>query len=142
MPFYRVNVSGETHYQAAIREVRVGQPVLLMREPDNPHDARAVSIWSTQGRRIGYVARGSFLHDVLEEGQAVDLTVDGLHRKKSTLAVVLMAELNPEDEVGSPVVDGSWRMTDLGPPPAKLGVQRRPATQWIKIIQRLIRALR
>jgi len=37
-------------------ELRVGDVLELLREPDNPHDAAAVSV-SWRGRRLGYVPR-------------------------------------------------------------------------------------
>src|SRR5512138_1507283 len=37
-------------------ELHVGDPLELAREPDNPHDANAVSV-SWQGRKLGYVPR-------------------------------------------------------------------------------------
>jgi hypothetical protein len=37
-------------------ELRVGDVLELAREPDNPHDANAVSL-SWRGRKLGYVAR-------------------------------------------------------------------------------------
>ena len=37
-------------------EMRVGDPLRLVREPDNPHDARAVRVeW--QGEKLGYLPR-------------------------------------------------------------------------------------
>ena len=38
------------------RELRVGDALELTREPDNPHDGRAVSV-AWRGRRLGYVPR-------------------------------------------------------------------------------------
>ena len=41
---------------AVWRELRVGDPLDLAREPDNPHDANAVAVlW--RGRKLGYVPR-------------------------------------------------------------------------------------
>ena len=37
-------------------ELRVGDPLSMAREPDNPHDANAVSV-SWRGRKLGYVPR-------------------------------------------------------------------------------------
>jgi hypothetical protein len=38
------------------QELRVGDPLELRREPDNPHDANAVSVcW--RGRKLGYLPR-------------------------------------------------------------------------------------
>ena len=38
------------------QELRVGDPLELRREPDNPHDANAVSV-SWRGRKLGYLPR-------------------------------------------------------------------------------------
>jgi hypothetical protein len=46
------------HYDAreAWPELRVGEPLALAREPDNPYDSNAVRVeW--QGRKLGYVPR-------------------------------------------------------------------------------------
>jgi len=37
-------------------ELRVGDALELIREPDNPHDAQAVSV-AWRGRKLGYVPR-------------------------------------------------------------------------------------
>lgn len=37
-------------------ELRVGDPLVMQREPDNPHDPNAVSL-SWHGRKLGYVPR-------------------------------------------------------------------------------------
>ncbi len=38
-------------------EIRAGQPLVLRREPDNPHDERAIEVFLPDGRKLGYVAR-------------------------------------------------------------------------------------
>jgi hypothetical protein len=38
------------------RDLRIGDPLELAREPENPHDASAVSV-SWRGRKLGYVPR-------------------------------------------------------------------------------------
>ena len=46
-------------YHAAAQlwpQLRVGDPLELRREPDNPHDPNAVSV-SWRGRRLGYLPR-------------------------------------------------------------------------------------
>jgi hypothetical protein len=47
------------HYHAAAElwnELQVGDALELCREPDNPHDAQAISV-AWRGRRLGYVPR-------------------------------------------------------------------------------------
>jgi hypothetical protein len=51
-------LAGFRYYAAAEvwRAMRVGDPLELAAEPDNPHDASAVSVW-WRGRKLGYVPR-------------------------------------------------------------------------------------
>ncbi|TMH70275.1 MAG: HIRAN protein [Betaproteobacteria bacterium] len=51
-------LAGFRHHAAAEvwGELRVGDALALAREPDNPHDANAVSL-SWRGRKLGYVPR-------------------------------------------------------------------------------------
>jgi hypothetical protein len=48
---FRYHAAGEVW-----RELHVGDALELAREPDNPHDAAAVSV-SWRGRKLGYVPR-------------------------------------------------------------------------------------
>jgi len=51
-------LAGFRHHAAAEvwDQLRVGDPLALQREPDNAHDANAVSL-SWRGRKLGYVPR-------------------------------------------------------------------------------------
>jgi hypothetical protein len=51
-------LAGFRHHAAAEvwRDLRLGDPLELAREPENPHDASAVSV-SWRGRKLGYVPR-------------------------------------------------------------------------------------
>ena len=51
-------LAGFRYYDAGTvwAEMRLGDALELVREPDNPHDASAVSV-SWRGRRLGYVPR-------------------------------------------------------------------------------------
>ena len=54
----RSPLAGFRHYEApgVWRDVREGDPLKLVREPDNPYDANAVRVeW--RGRKLGYLAR-------------------------------------------------------------------------------------
>jgi hypothetical protein len=68
------------HEAAAVREqLRVGEPLELLREPDNPYDANAVRIeW--RGRRLGYVPRreNAALAWALDRGLALRARITGL----------------------------------------------------------------
>jgi HIRAN domain len=51
-------LAGFRHHAAALvwAELRVGDALELVREPDNPHDANAVSV-AWRGHKLGYVPR-------------------------------------------------------------------------------------
>jgi hypothetical protein len=56
--------------------MQVGDPLALVREPDNPHDARAVRVeW--QGHTIGYVPRreNADVARLLDRGQALEARI-------------------------------------------------------------------
>ena len=60
-------------------ELRVGDPLVLAREADNPHDASAVSL-SWQGRKLGYVPRreNAALAWGLDRGEALKARISRL----------------------------------------------------------------
>lgn len=39
--------------------LRVGNPLVLVREPGNPHDPRAIAVHLRSGERLGYVPRSA-----------------------------------------------------------------------------------
>lgn len=53
------HVAGTAYYRAdEVREnLRVGQPLILAREPANPHDALAIEVFTSEGVKLGYVPR-------------------------------------------------------------------------------------
>ena len=54
-----VRLAGVTHdgRQERVRRLRPGDAVQLVREPHNPHDARAVAVHDEDGNSLGYVPR-------------------------------------------------------------------------------------
>src|SRR3546814_3669169 len=60
--FTRVN--GEPYYEAgtSVPTLAAGDRVVLRREPDNPHDRRAIEVLAARGAKLGYVARSSEEH--------------------------------------------------------------------------------
>jgi len=62
-------------------ELRVGDALELAREPDNPHDANAVSV-SWRGRKLGYVPRreNAALAWGLERGEPLHARISRLER--------------------------------------------------------------
>jgi hypothetical protein len=65
-------------------EIKVGDALALVREPDNPHDGNAVRIeWN--GRTLGYVPRSENapLARQMDLGAAVEARITGLHKYRN-----------------------------------------------------------
>ena len=80
-------LAGAQYYEtdALWHEMKVGDGVTLIREPDNPHDARAVRVeW--RGRKLGYLPRA--------ENRAVAAEMDGGARIAGRIAA-LVPHRNP-----------------------------------------------
>lgn len=63
--------------------MRVGDPLLLVREPDNPHDGNAVRVeW--RDRKIGYVPRSenAALARFMDRGQRPEARIVALSQRK------------------------------------------------------------
>jgi hypothetical protein len=76
-------LAGFRYYAAAEvwEELRVGDPLALAREPDNPHDVNAVSV-AWRGRKLGYVPRreNAALAWALDRGERLSARVTRLAR--------------------------------------------------------------
>lgn len=60
---YSLNIVGESFRnpdgssrQAELKRCKPGERIELRREPDNPHDADAVAVYSARGVQVGYIA--------------------------------------------------------------------------------------
>ena len=64
---------GQVHWE----EMKVGDPLVLVREPDNPHDAKAIRVeW--HGEKLGYLPRA--------ENRAVAAEMDNGGRVEGRIA--------------------------------------------------------
>ena len=81
-------------------ELKVGDPLTLTREPDNPHDPRAVRVdW--KGLKLGYVPRrdNEAVARLMDRGQAVAARIVRLAEARDPWARVrfeIVLPLNPE----------------------------------------------
>jgi hypothetical protein len=59
IPLFNCSVAGVQYYDGprVISELRAGDRLQLRREPANPHDRHAVSVYSRSGRKLGYMPR-------------------------------------------------------------------------------------
>ena len=82
----RSPLAGFRHYEAPAvwRDVRAGDRLDLVREPENPHDSNAVRVeW--QGRKLGYLPRGdnAAVARQLDRGTALKATVARLTENRN-----------------------------------------------------------
>lgn len=84
-------VVGESHYQAALEELAGGKTAEghmlactadLVREPDNPHDPKAVAVF-IQGRKVGYLPKGSAKRMVGDRATCAAQIVGGWRRREA-----------------------------------------------------------
>ena len=90
------NLDGRSR-QTVIKACRAGDPVTLVREPDNPHDANAVRVDTRHGT-IGYVARDNArrLAREIDAGEICAARIHAIHggtRGKWYVGVVLAVTL-------------------------------------------------
>ena len=96
---YPVGLVGESHCQAAIRAARPDEPVELAHEIDNPYDADAIAVFSSAGRRLGYIPRDSWVHRVLlDEGKGYTAQIKSIEGGRGQdLGVVIVLMLKGEE---------------------------------------------
>jgi hypothetical protein len=83
-------VAGESHYQNALASCIEGEPVELVREPDNRHDPEAIRIDRVTGETIGYLPRDTRLHDEFPDRICARLVrITGGTTDKPSLGAVL-----------------------------------------------------
>jgi len=101
---YTVGLVGERNYQAAIAAVGEGEAVVLLHEPDNPYDARAIAA-VCHGDTIGYLPREGWLTDaLLEEEKGAKATIRRLTRgAKGLTGVTLEVTLG-----GAPIAERDY----------------------------------
>ena len=112
-----------------VRDLEPGSRVLFVREPENPHDSRAVMALDEKGRKLGYIPRyengvisalmdaGKVFFGVVTDPQSSGFPAPGTVRTPTALYVSLyMRELAlPEDLVRSPRQgpDGSYAVVEF-----------------------------
>ena len=62
---FRTTIAGVTHLnedgtdrQTILKVLRVGEHLVLKREPSNPHDKNAVAVFRANGQQVGYIPAG------------------------------------------------------------------------------------
>jgi hypothetical protein len=55
----KVNIVGIGYSGYDPTPLKVGLPVILVAEPDNPHDRNAIKVENLNGRKIGYISNAA-----------------------------------------------------------------------------------
>jgi len=115
MGTYTLSIVGESHYQDAIRRCRQGDRVILKREPENPHDEKAVAVLREDGETIGYLSRDNavWVARVMDEGKQVEAKIKrilGGTTDKPTPGVVIDVDTTPlKTEKPQAETKGFWK---------------------------------
>lgn len=85
--------------QAELALCQRGDPIRLVREPDNRHDSRAVAIVSERGVRVGYLGRdrAAWMASKIDRGFPVRAIIDrikGAHLPGSPLGIVVRINMD------------------------------------------------
>ncbi|SEJ02690.1 HIRAN domain-containing protein [Sphingomonas sp. OV641] len=85
-----------------------GEPIKLVREPDNPHDPAAVAVRSARGIKIGYLRRdrARWIGSKIDRGYDVRGIVErikGASLPNSTLGLVMRLNMDGEDPALGPI---------------------------------------
>ncbi len=90
-----------TSRQAELARCERGEQVMLVREPENPHDRRAVAVFSCRGVRVGYLKRDRavWIGSKIDRGydvRAIVERVKGSHLPGAMLGLVMRISMDPD----------------------------------------------
>jgi hypothetical protein len=87
--------------QLELAECRPGDPLELVRQPENPHDPLAVAIITASGTCVGYLSRdrAAWIAPKIDRGYPVNAIVErvkGAHLSNATLGLVIRMNIEGE----------------------------------------------
>ncbi|NFV80028.1 HIRAN domain-containing protein [Magnetospirillum aberrantis] len=91
-------ISGESYRQAEIRHAKAGEELLLIREPNNPHDRNAIKVCRRNGQQIGYIMAGMAprLADQINSGTRMGAVLEEIRggtRDRPSLGVAIRVRI-------------------------------------------------
>jgi len=91
LKFYPVRLAGTRSYADAVGQAVAGDPVTLLRELGNPHDADAIAVVDGDARTLGYVPRDNWLRGALvDEGKSATASIEAAPDGGVTISVALI----------------------------------------------------
>lgn len=122
MAIYPIPLSGESFKnddgssrQDELKRCRPGEPVVLERQPDNPHDRNAVFVRSRRGVGIGYIGRdyNSWVAERIDKNMGVSGRINSLSPSGAKKLIGCVLELATAGEnLGS--ANGGGVLSRLG----------------------------
>ena len=104
---YKLALVGVSKYQAEIHKCDEGDEIALLHEHNNPHDENAIVAITSRGQKIGYVARDSWVKELLiEQGRMCRTWIEHINlggKNNKTLGVVLRIDIYAHGEDSAPV---------------------------------------
>lgn len=105
---FSLNIVGERYDNAdgssrqdEIERVQPGEPVDLIREPNNKHDPSAIGVWSARGVQIGYIAadRTGWIGGKLDgDVRAIVERKTGQHGRRGLVLLINLQGSDPDLE--------------------------------------------
>lgn len=77
---FHSKIAGTPNYQDALKKCKEGERLWLLREPNNPYDPNAISVWSQSKEIIGYIKRdlAADLAPQMDRGQWIEVKISEL----------------------------------------------------------------
>lgn len=97
-----------TSRQEELSRCETGDPLALIREPDNPHDPMAVAVFTARGIRVGYLSRerAGWIGSKMDRGYKVAAIVERIkskHLPGSALGLIMRVSMAPpSDDLDEP----------------------------------------
>ena len=102
--FLEPRIAGLHHHQFVgdkANSLEFGLNLILVREPENPHDRNAVRIDHPDGRKVGYIPanQAAWVSRLIDHGHALGCQVAFVSAPQSLVAVTLtLPDLRPTKE--------------------------------------------
>jgi HIRAN domain len=130
---FRTKVAGVTHLnedgtdrQAILKALRIGEHLVLKREPSNPYDKNAVAVFRANGQQVGYIPAGDArLANHIDSGGTTSARVLAINGgpgllglvfkalRKSYGCVIEVVKVDPDWKQVTPYMDKSREIEQL-----------------------------
>lgn len=77
---FHTKLAGTSNYKDALKGCKPGERLWLQREPNNPYDANAISVWSSSKKLVGYIKKdlAADLAPQMDRGNWIEATIKSI----------------------------------------------------------------